>query len=90
MGLFNFHLPKNNKFSYTPRYYDERKERLEKLKKEHENPDKALIEKRIRGKLKRHEKKNPFAGTGFRFFLILAILLLITYLLLSYFEIPLW
>ena len=90
MGLFNFHLPENNKFDYTPRYYDERKERLEKLKKEHENPQKAEIEERIRGKIKRHQRQNIFMQTSFRFIIILAVLLVLTYLFLSYFEIPLW
>jgi hypothetical protein len=32
MGLINFNLPKPKRFNYRPRYYDERKERLEKMK----------------------------------------------------------
>lgn len=33
MGRF-INLPKSKQFSYTPRYFDEKKERLEKRKKE--------------------------------------------------------
>jgi len=32
MGLFNFSTPKPRQFNYRPLYYDERKERLEKMK----------------------------------------------------------
>ena len=32
MALFNFNTPKSKKFHYQPRYFDERKERLEKMK----------------------------------------------------------
>ncbi len=86
MGLFHFHTPKPNKFSYQPRYYDERKERLEALKKKHANPKRAEIEARIRGQFKRHERKNQiFLKTGYRFMLILAVLLAITYAILKYF-----
>ena len=32
MALINFRMPKPRQFSYQPRYFDERKERLEKIK----------------------------------------------------------
>ena len=32
MAIFNFRMPKPKQFEYRPRYYDERKERLEKIK----------------------------------------------------------
>ena len=91
MGFFN-HTPKNRKFDYSPRYYDESKERLDAIKKKHENPERAAIEARIRGQLQRHatRRQNIFMRTGFRFLLILAVLLVITYLILTYFDIPLW
>jgi hypothetical protein len=89
MGLFGY-TPKNNKFDYTPRYYDERKERLEKLKKIHENPKRAEIEERIRGKIRRHQqRKNIFMKTGTRFLIILFVLLGIVFLLFKYLGIPL-
>ncbi len=85
MGMFS-HTPKSNKFEYTPRYYDERKERLEAMKKKYADPKRAEIEARIRGQFKRYEKKNRiFIKTGTRFMLILAVLLIITYAVLKYF-----
>ncbi len=91
MGMFG-HTPKNKRFDYTPRYYDERKERLEAIKKKHENPERAEIEARIRGKLQRHatQRKNPFMNTSVRFIIILALLLAITYFILTYLNIPIW
>ncbi len=91
MGMFS-HTPKNKKFDYTPRYYDERKERLEAMKKKHENPQRAEIEERIRGQFQRHasQRKNIFMNTGVRFMIILVLLLVITYVILQYFGIPLW
>jgi len=32
MAIFNFNMPKPKPFHYSPRFYDERKERLEKIK----------------------------------------------------------
>jgi len=90
MGMFS-HTPKSNKFEYTPRYYDERKERLEAMKKKYADPKRAEIEARIRGQFKRYERKNSlFMRTGFRFMLILLVLLAIVYALMKYFGIPLW
>jgi hypothetical protein len=86
MGLFNSRLPKNNKFDYTPRYYDERKERMEAIKKKYENPERKLIEERIRGQFKRKTARGPvFSGVLLRFLLILAVLLLLTYVIFKYF-----
>jgi hypothetical protein len=91
MGLFNFFTPKNRRFDYTPRYYDKRKERLEAIKKKYDNPDRALIEERIRGRFQRHTRReNIFMKTSIRFIIILAVLLGITYLLFKYLDIPLF
>ncbi len=85
MGFFNFHLPKSNKFDYTPRYYDERKKRLEEIKKKYDNPDRKIIEERIRGQFQRKATKRPFmSGVLIRFLLILGILLVITYVIFYY------
>ena len=80
MGLFYFHTPKNNKFDYKPRYYDPRKERLEQIKKQYENPDRKLIEERIRGQLKlRASKRKVISASLVRFLFILGALVILTY-----------
>jgi len=76
-----FKLQKNKKFSYTPRYYDERKERLENLKKEYSDEE-TTAEQRMRGKFKRASRQTMpglFSGATLRTFLILGILVLIVY-----------
>jgi len=81
-----FKLNKNKSFSYTPRYYDERKERLENLKKQYADEDQSSAEIRMRGKFKRPQRnKIPglFSGATLRTFLILGILVLIVYYLLK-------
>lgn len=37
MRIVAFHTPKPKPFNYRPRYYDEKKERLENLKKKYES-----------------------------------------------------
>ncbi len=79
-----FKLNKNKKFSYTPRYYDERKERLDNLKKQY-GDEETTAEQRIRGKIRRPRKQTMpgiFSGASMRTFLILGILVLIVYYLL--------
>jgi len=80
-----FKLPKNKKFDYTPRYYDERKERMDKLKKQY-GQEETTAEERMRGKFKRPSKqKIPglFGSATLRTFLILGVLVLIVYYLLK-------
>jgi hypothetical protein len=79
-------LRKNKQFSYTPRYYDERKERLENMKKAHSDEEQSSVESRMRGKFKRVKaRKMPgiFSGATLRTFLILGILVLVVYYLLK-------
>ncbi len=85
-----FKPQKNRKFSYTPRYYDERKERLEKLKKQYNDDSKANIEARIRGKISRKSaRKSPglFANANLRTFIIIGILIIIVYYFLKKYNI---
>jgi len=80
-----FKLKKNKQFDYTPRYYDERKERLENLKKQY-GEEGSSAESRIRGKIRRHKTtKIPglFSGATLRTFLILGVLVLVVYYLLK-------
>ncbi len=69
-------------FNYKPRYYDERKERLENLKKKYakgENVDEddkriLLSKDNLRDDWKRHKKMAVDRGTNRRLALIIAIL----------------
>ncbi len=77
---------KNKQFSYTPRYYNERKERLENLKKQYGEDSKEAIEMRMRGKIKRQQtNKIPglFSNATLRTFIILGILALAAYYILK-------
>ena len=82
-------LRKNKQFSYTPRYYDERKERLENMKKTHSEKEESSAEIRMRGKFKRVQaRKMPglFSGATLRTFLILGILVLVVYYILKKYQ----
>ncbi|MDG3581345.1 MULTISPECIES: hypothetical protein [Galbibacter] len=67
-------------YSYTPRYYDERKERLEELKKSKENRSNEDYFKGYRRKSYREDWKStrkPSVDTNSRFrFIVILILLL--------------
>ncbi len=81
-----FKQQKNKKFSYTPRYYDERKERLESLKKQHEDDSTKSIEMRMKGSFRRasgHSVPGLFSKASLRTFLILGVLVLAVYYLLK-------
>ena len=84
--FFNFNTPKPRQFQYRPLYYDERKERLEKMKAQAEAELAAekngtrhtglqrgfLAERRTNSKL-RHTALEK--GSTLRFFIILLVLL---------------
>ena len=92
MAIFNFNLPKPKQFNYRPWYYDERKERLEKMKAQAEAELVAekktaavytgslqkgfLAENRAKSKLRRRGYEQKSA---LRFFIILIVLLGILY-----------
>lgn len=70
-------------FNYKPRYYDERKERLESLKKKYENdnddslndiPSLSLTKDKLKSDWKRHKKLAVNRGVNRRLAIIIAIL----------------
>ena len=87
--LFNFNMPKPKRFNYRPLYYDERKERLEKMKAEAEAMGKEarymglqkgfLSDQRERTKMRRASLER---GSVMRFMMILIILLVILYVIM--------
>ena len=89
-----FYIPKNKKFNFSTRYYDEQKEdldkRVEKIKREmgvaDDDPNKlyaSTIRKgEMRGYLKKAGKRDK-QSTG-RLFIILIVLFLIVYFLLFF------
>ena len=93
MALFNLNTPKPRQFHYRPRYYDERKERLEKMKARAEAEVAAekseaqyiglqkgfLSAKREKSKLKHTELKEGSNMRIVRLLLILIVLLGICY-----------
>ena len=89
-----FYIPKNKKFNFKPRYYDEQKEDLEKrveqIKREmgvaDDDPNKPYVSSirkgQMRGFLKKSGKqKRQSSG---RLLLILIVLFLIVYFLLYF------
>jgi len=84
-----FKLQKSKKFSYTPRYYDERKERLDNLKKQYGDDSSKSVEMRMKGKFKRtsgHSVPGLFSNASLRTFLILGVLFLVVYYLLRKYD----
>ena len=69
-------------FNYKPRYYDERKERLEKLKAKYENkenisediPTISLTKDKLKSDWRRHKKLTTDRGANRRVAIIIAIL----------------
>ena len=95
MALLNFNAPKSRQFHYRPRFYDERKERLEKMKARAESELAAeksgaqyiglqrgfLSERRENSKLQRATLKGASNMQTLRYLLILILLLGIFYIL---------
>jgi len=87
-----FKLNKNKKYNYTPRYYDERKERLDNLKKKHgliedDNEGKRFNRTNFRNEWSQNSKIQSNKNSRIRFLVILAFLLLAAYVALSYLDI---
>jgi hypothetical protein len=86
---------KNNRFEYTPRFYNERKERIEKMKQAYSDEgDTSDLQRRERmrdnmqtswGLESAHTKQSRAANI--RLIIILAALLLGSYFILDYVEI---
>ena len=87
--LFKFNTPKPKQFHYRPMYYDERKERLEKMKAEARAAEKESSCGNLqKGFLNERRKSSKLHGaslekkSALRFMVILLILLLILYFLM--------
>lgn len=94
MGIRFFHTPKNKKFNYSPRYYDEQKEELERrvrqIKRElgveelsdTDKPYIPNIKGQMRGVFKRNTAERK--RSNLRLAIILVVLVTIVYFLLFY------
>lgn len=94
MKLFSiFKQPKNKTYSYSPRYYDERKERLEQLIEKHHGKKDDLTTKRNRINFREEWKQNRQSRSDrdsrLRLFVIAFFLFAAAYLALRYLDIDL-
>lgn len=86
-----FKKPEHRIFDYAPMYYDERKERLDKLKAEYEQQGRKDVEEKLKEhKLReqmrsewKHTTVNHSKGTFFRVIIIASVLMAITYFLIA-------
>jgi hypothetical protein len=86
---------KAKRFDYTPRYYDERKERIEKIKKAHANKgneDSIERQSRMRDEIQTNWSVNSSyskqsKAANIRLIVILILLLVGTYFILDYVDI---
>jgi len=92
--LFSFFKQHRNKtYNYTPRYYDERKERLDMIKgkygliEEDAETDKIFRRKNFRDDWKQNRKAQINKNSRIRFMVILTFLLLAAYIALNYLDI---
>ena len=98
MGLlFNFNTSKPKQFQYRPMYYNERKERLEKMQARSENENQYnslekgfLTEGRAKSKLPRTELSKASNWRILRFLIILIALLGITYIIVPEAFVAFW
>lgn len=70
-------INQHTRFEFTPRYYDERKERLESIKAKYSgNSSEEEFQERIKGSFKQSAKTNTKKGskTNTRLIMIIAIL----------------
>jgi len=91
MAIRFFYLPKAKKFNYQPRYYDERKEDLERRKQridrelglDKEASDQDVYIPQIKGQMRKYMKtaQKKRKASSLRMLVILVFLLFITYLL---------
>ena len=97
--LFNFNTSKPKQFNYRPLYYDARKERLEQMKARAEadkeggftNLEKGfLAQGRANSKLRRVELQNASIWRILRFFIILILLLGISYVIVPEAFVAFW
>ncbi len=83
-----FKQNQHKRFEYTPRYYDERKERIEEMRKKYDdqNAGENYSSQKLRAKLSSEWRKNSSGkggrGVNFRLVVIVMALFLISYLIL--------
>ena len=91
MGIKFFHTPRAKEFGYKPRYYDERKDELEKRKRAidkelafEKKMGKEAYVSNIRGQMRGYmrEAKRQKKKSNVRLAIILSILFLAAYLIL--------
>ena len=87
-----FKQNKNKRYNYTPRYYDERKERLDNLKKKHgliedDSEGKRFHRTNFRDEWKQNSKIQSNRNSRIRLLVILAFLLTAAYVALNYLDI---
>jgi len=84
----------NKRYNYTPRYYNERKERLDNLKKKHglieDDDSKGHRRQSFRDDWKQNSKLSSDRDTRLRLMVIIAFLLLATYAALNYLDLKLF
>lgn len=79
------------KFDFKPRFYDERKERINELKKKYQSKDldsRTYLEADLRERISsewRNERQKSTSSSNFRLVAIIAILFFIAYLIISKF-----
>ena len=88
---------KHKRFDYTPRYYDERKERLDKLVKKHQketelNTDRTEHRERLKQRIADNWENNAASvsasrAANLRLIIILVVLLAAVYFILDYVDI---
>lgn len=85
MALTFFKTPSNKKFHYRPVYYDQKKEEREKLFQPAVGQDPAeygeALRERMRMRWKRNAGSNERKSSRQRLIIILAVMILLTYLL---------
>ncbi len=91
LGSF-FKQNKNKQYNYTPRYYDERKERLDNLKRKHgliedESDGKVYRRTSFRDDWKQNSKIQSNKNTRLRLLVIFIFLLMAAYITLNYINI---
>lgn len=82
-SIFKHHGPRA--FQLKPRYYDERKERIEELKKKYEGKHVPVSTDGFREKINdkwRADRSKGARSSNMRLIVIIAILFLLTYLIL--------
>lgn len=90
-----FKQNKNKRYNYTPRYYDERKERMDNLKKKHgliedDNEGKRFNRTNFRDEWSQNSKIQTNKNTRIRFLVILAFLMTAAYVALSYLDLSIF